>query len=253
MSALPPPSPPPPPPPGGLTPPPGYVQYGPGGQRGFQPIGGLTRWLVIALTATIVTQLMSLLSQALLRDDAITFADNLDELTGRFGFFLLTSLLAAVIGIAQLVLLIIWTFRMAKNLELLGRKLSFGAGATIAINILGGCTLGILNFFMWKEQWQASDPEVAPHDPSWKQGRVAPLIVANLVLGLVGTAVGLGLGLRSGLAGFADTNTDTLSENLADRFGLLLLSGLLTAATSVVFLLLVRQLATRHMRATGEA
>ena len=252
MSDLPPPSMPPPPPPDGLTPPPGYVPYGPGGQRGFQSIGGLTKWLVIAVAATIATQALSLVAQLTLRDDAVSLADNLDELTGRLGFYLLVSLLAAAVGVTQLVLLIIWTFRMAKNLELLGRKLTFSAGATIAVNILGGCTLGILNFFMWKEQWQASDPAVAPHDPAWKRGAIAPVIIANLVLGLLGTAVGLTLGLQAGLGGFGNTDTETLGQNLSDRFGFVVVSGVLTLAAAATFLVLVRQLAARHMRAIGE-
>jgi hypothetical protein len=229
------------------------VQYGAGGQRGFQQIGGLTKWLVIALAATIGSQVLSLLAQATLRDDALDLAGNLDELTGRLGFYLLASLLTAVVGLTQLVLLIVWTFRMSKNLELLGRKLTFGAGATIAINILGGCTLGILNFFMWREQWQGSDPEVPAHDPSWKRGAVAPVIFANLVLGLLGTAVGLALGVRAGVAGFGDTDPEALGQNLNDRFGFVVVSGLLTLAAAVTFLMLVRQLAARHMRAIGEA
>ena len=47
---------------------------------------------------------------------------------------------------------------MAKNLEVLGRQeRTFSPGATIAINILGGCTLGILPYFMWRELWKGSD------------------------------------------------------------------------------------------------
>ncbi|MEY4173710.1 MAG: hypothetical protein RI900_875 [Actinomycetota bacterium] len=234
-------------------PPPGYVAYGPGGQRGFQHIGGLTKWLVIVLAAGIGTQVLMLIAQVTLRDDALDLAGDLSQLTGRLGIYLLASLLTAAVGITQLVLLIIWTFRMAKNLEVLGRKLTFAPGATIAINILGGCTLGILNFFMWREQWQASDPEVAAHDPGWKRGAVAPVIIAHLVLGLVGTLVGLGLGLQAGLAGFGGTDSDALGENLTDRFGFVLASGVITIAVAVVFLVLVRQLAARHMRAIGEA
>lgn len=255
MSDLPPPAPPPPPPPpgpGGMAPPPGYVQYGPGGQRGFQNIGALTRWLVIALAATIGTQVLTLAAQATLRDDAVSLADDFDALTGRLGFYLMASLLTAAVGITQLVLLIVWTYRIAKNLELLGRNLSFAPGATIAVNILGGCTLGILNYFMWREQWQGSDPDVPAHDPSWKRGAVAPLILAHLVLGVVGTLVGLGLGLQAGLAGFGNTDAEALGENLSDKFGFVVVSGLLTLAAAVVFLLMIRQLAARHMRATGE-
>jgi hypothetical protein len=73
------------------------------------------------------------------------------------------------------------------------------------------------------------------------------------VLSLIGTVAGLGLGLQAGLAGFGNTDADTLGQNLNDRFGFVIVSGLLAIAAAIVFLMLVRQLAARHMRAIGEA
>jgi hypothetical protein len=43
-----------------------------------------------------------------------------------------------------------------------------------------------------------------------------------------------------------------VAKNLTDKFGFVLASGALQVAVSVVFIMLVRQLAARHMQATHE-
>ena len=250
---------PPPPPPPNMTPPPGYVAYGGYGAVGgnFQKIGALSKWLVGLLIATLGVQVISLLLQLTLRGSATDFLDNAissSEFTDDLALYGLVAVLAIVISLAQAVLLIIWTFRMAKNHLVLGRTpQSFSAGATIAVNILGGCTLGILNFFMWREIWKASDPETAAGDPSWKQRVVSPLVAMQLGLTLAGVAAGVALGLTSvGGIGSRGSNTD-LAENLNDKLGIVILAGLLQVAAAAVFVMLVRQLAARHMKATREA
>lgn len=250
----------PPPPPPNMAPPPGYVPYGGYGaiQGRFQKIGGLTKWLVGLLALTLVVQVVSFLVQFTLRNSAADFLDESitsSQFDDKLGLYLLIVLLAAAVSVAQLVLLVVWTFRLAKNHQLLGRApQAFSPGATIAVNILGGCTLGILNFFMWRELWKASDPETAPGDPSWKQRLVSPLIGVYLGLTLASVATGFALGI-SGAVGPVRTsgsNTD-LAKNLSDKIGYVAISGLLTLAAAVVFLIIVRQLAARHMQATRES
>jgi len=242
-----------------MAPPPGYVAYGGYGavQGNFQKIGGLTKWLVALLGITLVMQALSFVVQFTLRDaasDYLTNAISNSDFTDDLVVYGLIVLLAAVIGIAQLVILIVWTFRMAKNHVVLGRQpQSFSSGATIAVNILGGCTLGILNFFMWKEMWKASDPDVVPGDPSWKQRPVSPLVPLYLAITLASVVAGFALGF-SGVGGISvGGSTDDLANNLNDKLGMVALSSALTIAGPVVFLLLVRQIATRHMKATREA
>ena len=128
--------------------------------------------------------------------------------------------------------------------------------AGIAVNLLGGCTLGILNFFMWREIWKGADPDTAPGDPSWKQRAASVLPGIKLGLTLAGVAAGIGLGVAN--SGFTtirinnQSNVD-LAETLEDQFALIALSGALGIAASVVFIMYVRQVAARHMKATREA
>lgn len=242
-----------------MSPPPGYVPYGGYGavNGNFQKIGSLTKWLVGLMAVSIVAQVISLLVQLTLRSSASDYLNDAisnSEFTDDVAIYGLVALVAAGVGIGQLVVLIIWTFRMAKNHLVLGRlPQSFSAGATIAVNILGGCTLGIINFFMWREMWRAADPDTAAGDPSWKQRAVSPLVAIQLAITLGSVVLGVALGL-SGIGGIGTrANNDDLANNLNDKLGLLIGSGVIAIAGAVVFIMLVRQLAARHMQATREA
>lgn len=265
MSDLPPPPPsnipppPPPPPPGGLTPPPGYVAYGGhDGVRGpMQFIGGLTKWVVGLLGAVIALQVMGLVLQATLRGSALDVQDDvlsLDAFDDKLGVYIAVSGITSIVGLALLVVQIIWTARMAKNLGSLGRTpQSFGVGWTIAINILGGCTLGILPFLMWRELWKGSDPESPAFDPNWKSGPNGTIVVAHLVATLGAVALGFALGAAGAVSIIRESGSNDIADNLSTRFGVVMGAGLLQIVVSVIFIQLVRQLAARHMKAIAEA
>ena len=165
-----------------MSPPPGYVAYGgPGAYpRDFQRIGGLTKALVILNIVGIVATAISLVVQLGLRDKALDFREGtttLDDFTDELAPYLAISAIVGLVALGALVVQIIWTFRMAKNLEVLGRRSrKFSPGATIAVNILGGCTLGILPYFMWRELWKGSDPEVPPGDADWTRRPIGPIV-----------------------------------------------------------------------------
>ncbi len=249
-----------PPPPPNMGPPPGYVAYGgPGAVQGtFQRIGGLTKWLVGLLVVSFVVQLASLLVQFTLRDSATELINNTissSTFDDKLGLYLLVAALAGIASVAQIVILIIWTFRLAKNGRVMGRQpQAFSPGATIAVNILGGCTLGILNFFMWRELWKAADPETTVGDPSWKQRAVTPLLTIYLALTLATVAATLSLGFSSSFGPVRTTGSSSdLAKNISDKLPFIALSGVLTLAAAAVFIVFVRQLAARHMQATREA
>ena len=240
------------PPGGNFAPPPGYVPYGPGGQRGFQPIGQVAKWLGIVLIASAVGQVVTALAQLPERNQQNTNV-TIDNLGGTLGLFLLVSLAVAAISVAALVLQVLLAFRMAKNLQVLGRTgAAFSPGACIAVVILGGCTAGILPFFMWRELWAGSDPSVPAHAPNWKSAKVGDIVVANLVLSVLSTVVGLATGVGN-LVARINSTTSSIFDTSGASAGWLLVSGLVTAASTVVLLLLVRQLSARHMQATREA
>lgn len=242
----------PPPPP--LSPPPGYVPYGAPGAAGgsFQNIGGLAKALVIlsAIGAALSLALVGL--GFTLRDKA---DGSLSVFEDALGPYVLVGLLSGALGLAALVVQIIWTYRMAQNLRTLRRDgQSFGPGATIAINILGGCTLGILPFFMWRELWKGSNPQSPAGDPSWKQSALGSIVIGWFVLQIVTVVSTFSISVGSSFnAGFGTGKSSDLAEQFRDKAGATALSGVLAVATAIVFIMVIRQLTDRHMQSTGES
>ena len=228
---------------------------GPGAAgRGVQPIGGLTKWLVVLLGVSVAVQAAMLVTQLSLRGaaaDRVAQTITASDFKSKIGLYLAIAAVFAFMTIAQGVILIIWTFRMAKNHVLLGRiPQSFSAGLTIVVNILGGCTLGIANYFMWREIWKASDPTTLAGDPTWKQRVVSPLVAVHLGLTLAGVVVGFFVGTA---VSFKTNSSDQVATNIRDRLPIVALAGVLQIAAAVVFIVLARQIAARHMQTTREA
>jgi hypothetical protein len=252
MSSMPPPPPP-------MSPPPGYVAYGgPDDQSGgtFRRIGGLTKALVTLNVIGIVASALSVLVQLTLRGDARDYRNGAITSTAfadKLGPYLAVSALAGSIALAALIVQIIWVYRMAGNLRVLRRpKQSFAPGATIAINILGGCTLGILPYFMWRELWKGSDPAAPAGDPGWKQRPVGQIVHIWLAATLLTVVASIGLGVGSAVTRINRGSNATLAKQLDSQFGFVVLAGVFGIVTAVVFLALIRQLASRHMQSTRE-
>jgi hypothetical protein len=241
-----------------MAPPPGYVPYGGGGMPTgpFSRIGGVAKALVILQVISVVTGLALLLFQVSLvqrandfLDDSISLSDFRDGLAP----FIAISGVAGLVSIAALVLQIIWSFRIAQNLQRLGRPITWKPGLTIVVWLLGGCTLSIINFLMLREHWKGSDPDVRPHDAAYANGPVPGLIVGWFVLSLGQVVLSGASGARS-FGGVSVGNSSTaIAESLSDRLPLVLAAGLCSLGATAVLVLIVRQLTARHQRAIGEA
>jgi len=229
----------------------------PTGSLPFSRIAGIAKALVIVQIVTIFLAALVLMTQLSLADEADDLVNDTIT-TGEFedasGSFVLSSALAVVAGIATLVLLIIWSYRIAGNLQKMGREpITWKPGLAIVVWLLGGCTLSIINFFMLREHWRGSDPDVAPHDGRWRTGATSPRIVAWFVLGIAQIAVGAVAGLRS-LGGVnLGSGTNAFAESLADRLPFVMASSIGAIVSSLLLVLIVRELTTRHMQATREA
>lgn len=240
-----------------MIPPPGYVAYGaPGAFSPFRNIRGITKALVILQICMAVATGLVLLFQLLATGKANDYLDGVasrSEFEDALGPFILVSLLSGLVGIAALVLLIIWSYRIAGNLQKIGREpLTWKPGLTIVVWLLGGCTLNIINLLMLSEHWKASDPSLPPHTGAWRDRPVSPLIKVWFALGIGQIVLGAASGLRSfGGVGFGN-DTNDVAESLADRSAFVLLSGGLGVAATVVLVLIIRQLSARHVEMTRE-
>jgi hypothetical protein len=243
-----------------MPPPPGYAAYGASGGGTVKRIGGVAKALVVLEVVGISLTLISLALQSSLGGPA---QDYLDGVISKVAFedeartYSTVAGLSSLVTIAALVLGIIWSFRIAKNLQQFGRIITWKPGLTIVVWLLGFCTLGIVNFLMLREHWKASDPEVQPGDPSWQQREASPLISAWLALTIVSVLIQIGMGAANGrraINGLSSTDSvRSLAETVANDLPLALAGGLVGAASTVVLVLIIRQLTQRHTRATREA
>lgn len=242
-----------------MSPPPGYVSYGGPGAYGttFRRIGGLTKALITLSIIGIAATAGSLVTQLALRSKALEYRNDeltLDEFTDKLGPYLGVTAVVGLVGLASLVVQIIWTFRIAKNMEVLGRQSrSFSPGGTIAINILGGCTLSILPYFMWRELWKGSDPEAPAGDPAWKRRSVGMIVHLWFAATLVTIGSSLALGVANAVTRINRGSNSTLAKQLDTQIGFVVAAGALGIVSAIAFVMLIRQLSARHMQATREA
>jgi hypothetical protein len=223
----------------------------------LQRIGGLTKAAVALQIVALVLTAISVLFQLRLARRADDFLDNViteREFEDALGAFTVVGLFAGAVSIALLVVSIVWSFRMSANLAALGRQITWKSGLTVVAWLLGGCRLDILTFLMLREHWRASDPEVLPGDQSWKSRTVLPIITTWFVTMIVGTLVGLlGIGRLIMRSFNTDSDVDVVAKNLSDGYVVNAIGGLVGIAAGVILVLIIRQLAARHMRLTREA
>lgn len=241
-------------------PPTGFTAYGAPGPGVFKRVGRLGTALVALEAIGIVLTLVTLALQSSISGPAqdyldgviskSAFEDKSSAYSGIAGLSLLLTLATIVVGI-------LWSYRIAGNLVQLGRRTTWKPGLTIVVWLLGACTLGIINFLMFREHDRASDPDVAPGDPSWPQRSASTLIPAWLGLTLVSAGLQIALGVGTGRRainglGSADS-TRSLAESVANDLPLLIAGGILGAAATAVLVLIVRRITQRHVLATHES
>jgi hypothetical protein len=110
------------------------------------------------------------------------------EVDGWFRAAQLTNAWGAVTAAAT-VLLVVVTYRQAKNHEWFGRPATrFGSGWAIAAWLIPGVQ-AVLPALLFAQLWRGSDPANKPDDPDWRRRRASPLIWLWLALNLVTVAV----------------------------------------------------------------
>ena len=150
--------------------------------------------------------------------------------------------------LASAILVIVWMHRVASNHKKLQRTGTWGPGWAI-----GGWFLPpflyVIPFLMFRELWKASDPAV-PIGGDWRSGKVAPIVTAWFV---VFGPLSLVLQIATASSNFnLGTSDRDVAEQIVDSQTALLVSGLISVAGAVLFVVMARQLTERHTRLTGE-
>ena len=251
MSSIPPPPPPP------MSPPPGFIVYGATDAHSgsIQGIRKIAKAIVVLLWIYLPLQILGVFDLVRLSRQAQRLLDReISEQAFKDSTRVSVGAGAALLIIPIAVLTMIWMYRMAANLRLLGRPgQTWVPGWGIGAWFVPPCVVYAVPWLMFKELWRGSDPDLVRGDPAWKQGRVPPIITWWWVLyGLLPIFALSSNGqfvsqLRS------DKTTRDLAQRNHDYTGSSVVFQVLAMAATVVYLLLVRRLSARHMQATGEA
>lgn len=219
-------------------------------------IGGVGKALVVLLAIMLPLQAIVVVANIGVVAGARDFLDgrmsssDFGDLRAVSGLGALPSLLTVPIAVMTM----IWMWRMAGNLRVLGRTgQRWSPGWAIGGWFTPPC-IYVVPWLMFGELWRGSDPQVPPHDPSWRQQPNSRLVHAWWVL--YGLAPLLGaVGATNSIWRFTGTGTRTdreIAQDLVDTGTMTTLMAVVSFAATIVYLLLVRRLTARHMRCTGE-
>ncbi|MEM8745504.1 MAG: DUF4328 domain-containing protein [Actinomycetota bacterium] len=251
-------APPPPPPPANLTPPPGYQAY----QNSPVPFGttlsrvsGLSKAIVIVTALVVPATLAALAASFGIRDSADDFLAGRiseDDFTGDYAAVGLFQILAGVLTIAVIVLTMIWLYRVAANVQRMGRATTWVPLWAVFGWVLPPL-LYIIPLLMLREVWKASNPAVPPGDQSWKNGDEQPLLWGWFLTYSVVPVVLAVFQLNAAFGGGIGGDVDDLADQVSDLGAVDLLGGIVSTIAAVLWILLVRAITARHTRLTGES
>lgn len=219
-------------------------------------VGGLaTATWILALIVGAAALLGGVLASGAQSDAEDYLAGRLteDEFVEAYAPAALLGLVQVAAMLALVVLTMIWMHRLASNHRLLQRVGTWSPGWAIGGWFLPPLVLYIIPFLMFRELWKASDPEVPVGDERWRTSSVSPIVPIWWVLYGLAPLVLLIVQGADSFGGLNTTDTESLAETLDDQATLSLLTGAVTAAAAIAYLLLVRGLTSRHRRLTGEA
>ena len=240
-----------------MSPPPGYVAYGATDARSgsIQGIRRIAKAMVVLLWIYLPLQLLGIFDLLRLASQAQKYLDGtISEQSFKDSTTVGVGVGSVLLVIPIAVLTMIWMYRMAANLRVLGRPgQTWVPGWGIGGWFVPPCVVYAVPWLMFKELWRGSDPDLVRGDPAWKQGRVPHIITWWWVLyGLLPIFALSSNGqfvsdLRS------DKSTRALAQRTHDYVGSSVTFQVLAIAATVVYLVLVRRLSARHMTATAEA
>jgi hypothetical protein len=247
----------PPPPPSAPPPPPGYVGYEPNLSAAvpLRRVNGLGKAMFILLIISAVAFAGQAAVTPRAADTARDYlADRIDNQKFREDLapYTLVNLLTGAAFIAIVVLTFIWLYRVVANHRTIGRQVRWGPGWAIGGWFLPPIVLYVIPMLVFRESWRASDPDSPPGDERWRTSPVSPLVYVWWVLyGLV-PIIFLISGLTVQTSAMRGNETD-LANWIEDQKGWLIAQGLAGVVQAVAYLLLVRELTSRHVRLTGES
>ncbi len=219
-------------------------------------IQGLTTWIVV-LTAIVgaVTVLATFLV-LLARDEARDYLAGRitdDDFVEAYSPALLLGFVQGAATLAVFVLTMIWMHRMASNHRALHRDGTWSPGWAIGGWFLPPLILYIIPYLMFRELWKASDPNVPAGDQRWKSNPVSIIVTLWwLAYGVAPIPIAIAQGVDR-FGGNFNGDMESLAESVDDRLAVSFVASFVMALAAVLYIIMVRQLSSRHRQLTGES
>jgi predicted RecA/RadA family phage recombinase len=228
------------------------VPIAPAGHTTLDRVGKLASAVVALVGVSAAMSIVAIWAGQTAQDDARAVLDGTitnEQFVERAAPYLLMSVVQAVATGAAAVVTMIWMFRIARNHRTLHRGGTWGPGWAIGGWFLPPL-LFVIPFLMFRELWKASDPETAVGD-DWRTNPTSWLIPVWFVFY---SLLPLGLLVAQTSNGFTlGTSERDMAQQVIDNQGLTVIGAIVAVAGASAFIMLVRQLTTRHRRLTGEA
>lgn len=236
--------------------PPGYAAYTPTRWgEGLSRVQSLSTWISILLVITVIGSVASIplaLRVSDAAEDYLAGGISDDEFRDEINSNMFGGAIVSAVGIALVVLSIVWLYRIVRNHRAFGRQLRWGPGWAIGGWFLPPFVLYIIPLLVLRESWQASDPESPAGSTTWKQNSaddarlwgwwllygLSPILFLVVGVSQV-TTIGRGL--------------DDIAEVYVDQRGFVIAQSIVTIAAAVAWFLVVRTLTGRHTQLTEEA
>ncbi len=226
--------PPPPPPPSELIAP----------RQPARSISGLTTAISILVPVTALLGLIfAMLNEFAVPEARAFLAGTITEteFVDAYGPGLTLQLVQSLAQLAAGLSVVGWMFRVATNHGNLGRTGRWRAPWAIGGWFVPPLIVYLIPFLMFRELWRASDDG----DADWRRTRVTPLIsVWFVTFGLLPTV--LAFRQWSNGRSVLSSGAVAVAEQAISQRSTIWISALLSVASAVVFVMIVRQLAARH-------
>jgi hypothetical protein len=219
-------------------------------------VRGLTTWIVVLTAIVGVVGVLSILLSRLANDEARDFLAGRiteDDFVEAYAPALLLGTVQGAATVAIIVLTMIWMYRLAANHRTLQRTGRWTPGWAIGGWFLPPFILYIIPYLMFRELWKASDQTVSVGDQRWKEGGVGAVVTIWWVLYGLALPIAMGSSQIGFGAGPYGADYDSLAEAIDERFAISLVASFVAAAAAAAYIVMVRQLSSRHRLLTGES
>lgn len=170
---------------------PTYVPYFPGAWRHNRGLANATIALHLATALATIPQVIALLwlrGRVDAFHDATITAQELTDATRRY--FVIVSI-PSLISVANMIVLIVLLWRLARNHETIGRPRTTFGPAWAIVGVLVPFLNMVVPWLFMNEKWKGSDQAHPPTSPEWKTARASSMVNAWWAIAIGASIIGL--------------------------------------------------------------